>query len=1269
MFQVARLAIILTLMGVVGMVCGFASKLAFGTVSTRLGHRIRRLYVESVLRQDMAFLSMHTAGELSNRLALDIKLIEDALGDTLQLLSMLVGLCVSGIAVGFAFSWQLAIATVTMTPMIAISGAYLSYALKSSAERSSTIFARAGAIAEESLSLIRTVTAFNGQRFERERFNGKLHEAYRLAISSHIKNGLLVGLAMFIMLASNAWSLWFASQLVGAREMSPGVGMTVFFAIVMASLGLGQMFTPASKISRACGVAYNVYKVIDHIPAINALDTTGSRLENVSGCIEFRGVTFTYPPTYDARADEKAEEQDSLDLRTSTSYIGKRRKDNAAVLRNFNLTIDAGTKVAIVGGSGSGKSTTIRLIQRLYDPEAGSISLDGVNLKQLNVQWLRGAIGLVSQEPRLFSGTIAENIALGSGVELNDEFEADLVMDSYLNRLYNAESVSMEQIVNAATLANAHDFIMQLPDGYDTLIGHSGQLSGGQKQRIAIARAIVRDPKIVLLDEATSALDVASEVLVQKALQQATAGRTTIMVAHRLTTIRDADVIFVVADGHIVERGSHDELRYKKNGYYAKYFDTPDSSTTTEQGHQGSDHSQTLATRLDSGSEADSDCSEMRRLNGSPDGYGLDSMDDNTATQLTQHDIASEKSFPHSAATQSDSLEDNGEVADREVLKANGVTRRVYRLNRPEWPLFILGGCGAILVGLVWPCYAWFFGELIFLLMNNDQGEVDTMVIKFIVLAAVAFVGNVINTVCFGYANERLVRRVRRMLFSAYMRQDVAWFDIEDHLPSSLESKLASDALAVTGVTGSYLSTQITLLAALCGALVVGFVSCWQLAFLLFTIVPMVGLGVLIGLRITGKAQHFAYMQLAEGNERAVEAIDEARTILGLGSAPVYKFLDDYRTALGKPGKALERALVYNSFAFGFSQLVVLSVWGGAFYYGMELIKGAHCDIIGMIRTVCAVIFGGLGLGQVLAVIPNPKAAQIAATWIFNIVDRVPLGAEVPSKKEKKGKYFENTRVRPSRANKPLQGEVEFRDVQFAYPSRPQAQVLKRLSLKIMPGEVVGIVGESGSGKSTLVSLLERFYTAQDGDVLLDGQPISEYDVSWLRTQIGLVSQEPHLFSSTVRENLLYGHPAVDTISEDHLMDCLKEANAMEFVSQLPLGVDTLVGEKGGSMSGGMKQRLAIARMLLRNPSIILLDEATSALDNTSERLVQTALDRVMSGRTTIIVAHKLATLAKADKIVVVVKGEVKEMGTHQELEQAGGLFTAMLKQQRDATE
>ena len=285
------------------------------------------------------------------------------------------------------------------------------------------------------------------------------------------------------------------------------------------------MLIELPAITRACGAAAKLYATIERVSDINSANPEGLKPQKVTGEIAFEDVKFSYP----SRAD-------------------------IPILKGINITFAAGKTTALVGASGSGKSTIVSLTERFYDPLGGSVKLDGTDLRELNVKWLRSQIGLVSQEPVLFSTTVKENVAHG------------LIGTPY----EDASDEEKFHLIKAACIqSNADGFVSHLPQGYDTMVGERGfLLSGGQKQRIAIARAIVSDPRVLLLDEATSALDTRSEGIVQDALDEAAAGRTTIIIAHRLSTIKDADCILVMADGSVLERGTHAGLLADKNGAY-----------------------------------------------------------------------------------------------------------------------------------------------------------------------------------------------------------------------------------------------------------------------------------------------------------------------------------------------------------------------------------------------------------------------------------------------------------------------------------------------------------------------------------------------------------------------------------------------------------------------------------------------------------------------------------------------------------------------------
>ncbi|KAF0561605.1 P-loop containing nucleoside triphosphate hydrolase protein [Gigaspora margarita] len=391
-------------------------------------------------------------------------------------------------------------------------------------KKSLDFYSSAGIIAEEAISTIRTAVAFSTQKKLSELYDAYLADARKEGLKKSLSNGFALGAMFFGIYTAYALAFWFGSTLIINHELTPGQVTSAFFTLLFGTFSLSGFFVDIQALSLAAGAGPKVFGIIDRVPSIDIASDTGDKPEKVMGHIQLKMINFIYPT-----------------------------RPGVKILNNVSLDVDPGSTVALVGSSGSGKSTIISLILRFYDPISGGLFLDGRDIKSLNLAWLRRQISLVSQEPVLFKTTIAENVSYG-------------LVGSIYENLPNNEK--REMIENACKMANAHDFIMNLPDKYETMVGERGiLLSGGQKQRIAIARAIIKDPKILLLDEATSALDTQSEGIVQNALDKASKGRTTIVIAHRLSTIRNATKIIVMNKGVIVEMGTHPELMNKKTFY------------------------------------------------------------------------------------------------------------------------------------------------------------------------------------------------------------------------------------------------------------------------------------------------------------------------------------------------------------------------------------------------------------------------------------------------------------------------------------------------------------------------------------------------------------------------------------------------------------------------------------------------------------------------------------------------------------------------------
>uniref|UniRef100_A0ACD5V8Z7 Uncharacterized protein n=1 Tax=Avena sativa TaxID=4498 RepID=A0ACD5V8Z7_AVESA len=491
-----------------GIGAGVASALhvsCWAITGERQAARIRAQYLKAILRQDIAFFDKEmSTGQVVERMCGDTFLIQDAIGEKvgkyIQLLSTFLG----GFIIAFVRGWLLALVMLSSIPPVDVAGVIVSRMTANLSTRMQAKYGDAGDIVEQTIGTIRTVVSFSGEKQAITTYNKFIRKAYE-CLREGVVTGLGVGSAMATLFCCYGLAVWYGAKLIVSRGYNGGIVINVVMAVMVGALSLSLATPSITAFAGGQGAAYRMFKTIEREPDIDVYDTKGVILEDVKGDTELKDVYFSYPT----------------------------RPDHL-VFNGFSLRVPSGTTMALVGESGSGKSTVVSLVERFYDPQSGEVLIDGVDIRRMNLGWLRGKIGLVSQEPALFSSTIRENIA------------------------YGKDALTLEEIKRAIEFANAANFIDELPNGLETMVGeHGTQLSGGQKQRIAIARAIIKNPRILLLDEATSALDMESERVVQEALDRVMLERTTIIVAHRLSTVKNADVISVLQHGKIVEQGSH----------------------------------------------------------------------------------------------------------------------------------------------------------------------------------------------------------------------------------------------------------------------------------------------------------------------------------------------------------------------------------------------------------------------------------------------------------------------------------------------------------------------------------------------------------------------------------------------------------------------------------------------------------------------------------------------------------------------------------------
>ncbi|CAB3225437.1 unnamed protein product [Arctia plantaginis] len=1167
--------------------------------------RIRMLFLKAVLRQDMSWFDTDSEFNLASKMSENLMSLKEGMGEKLAVVSNLVGTCIICLATAFPIGWELTLACVSIMPLSLAASIILSnYQTKSSMLEMES-YSQAGKQAEEVLKSIRTIVAFNGESKEVDKYGRLLQPAERQGRKRGIFSGLGNGFNWILTYSLNAIGLTYGTRLAlldfdkepDDRKYLVGTVFSVLFSAYMATQSITFCVPHAEVFAAARGAAASIFQLLDRDPKIDSLHTTGLSPRRVIGEISLEDIHFNYP----SRPEVK-------------------------VLNGFSLHVKSGESVALVGASGCGKSTILQLLQRLYDPISGYVKLDGKDVKNLNLSWLRSCLGVVGQEPVLFRGSIFDNIAIGF------------------------PEATREEVQHVAEMAYAHEFITNLPNGYDTVIGERGaSLSGGQKQRIAIARSLLREPAVLLLDEATSALDPHSERQVQAALDRASVGRTTIAVSHRLSTIVNYDRIICMDQGVIVEEGTHDELM-QKQGFYYKLVTTGNENkpveeieTLPEEGDGDENKSEPiLAPRND-----------VRRKS-------TKRLHRHHSTKRESHDwmtprgsIASVMSaglqhFVYNAEYESDEEkeEDDEQVkplSDWDILKLNG----------PEWPLITIGSIAAFIQGACFPVFALLFGFSSGIFVLPDRNQIiylaDLYSGMFVVVAAVAGISMCLQGTTFTTAGLRMTTRLRKQYFSALLSQEIGYFDKECNTVGAMCARLSGDTAEVQGATG----LRIGLILQGISSLVVGFIMAmcynWKLTLVGTVFLPlMVGSIWLEGI-VSQKSQSDERAAMESATAIATEAVVSIKTVQSLGVETI--FLKKFEDALVAACSAVIKKTRWRGLVLGLGVYVPFLAYCSATVYGAILVADGEIEYKIVLLVNEAIMYGAYMLGQSLVYAPGFNSAKAAAARIVTIIKRIPRVRTEDGIRDKKDWV--------------ATGNFSIKDVEFCYPTRPHQRVLKGIDLKVEAGKTVALVGSSGCGKSTVLQLMQRFYDPETGNIALDGRDIrTSLTLPRLRRQLGVVQQEPVLFDRTLAENIAYGD-INRKVTMIEITAAAKAANIHSFIVSLPEGYNTNLGASGAQLSGGQKQRVCIARALIRSPRLLLLDEATSALDANSERAVSEALEKAAKGRTCITIAHRLSTIKDADLICVVDKGKIVEQGSHTELISQRGHYWRMCKGQK----
>ncbi|WCJ22610.1 ABC transporter B family member 11 [Euphorbia peplus] len=1133
----------------------------------RQAARIRGYYLKTILKQDVSFFDKETnTGEVVGRMSGDTVLIQDAMGEKVGKFLQLIATFLGGFIIAFAKGWLMALVMLSVIPLLVIAGGTLSILISRLAGRGQSAYAEAATVVEQTIGSIRTVASFTGEKRAISNYNKFLQSAYQSSVHEGIAAGIGIGVVMLVVFSTYSIGVWFGAKMILEKGYSGGQVLNVIMAVLTGSMSLGQTSPCMSAFGAGQAAAYKMFETINRKPEIDASDTSGKVLEDICGDIELRDVYFRYP----ARPDEE-------------------------IFSGFSLSIPSGRTAALVGHSGSGKSTVISLIERFYDPYSGEVLIDGINLKEFQLKWIREKIGLVSQEPALFSSSIRENIA------------------------YGKDGATMEEIKAAAELANAAKFVDKLPQGFDTMVGeHGTQLSGGQKQRIAIARAILKNPRILLLDEATSALDAESERVVQEALDRIMGNRTTVIVAHRLTTVRNADMIAVIHRGKMVEKGTHLQLLEDPEGAYSQLVRLQQMNKESEQATPDHNKSEISPESFRLSSQRRS----MRR-----------SLSKGSSRNSSHHSLSLPFGIPPGLNAPDNDTEDSEDFLSREKLPEVPIRRLAY-LNKPEIPVLIVGTIAACINGTILPIYGTLISKAIktfFEPPHELKKDSKFWSLMFLTLGIASLLVHPVRTYFFSVAGSKLIQRIRSICFEKVVNMEVGWFDEPAHSSGAIGARLSADAAAVRALVGDALAEIVQNTATLVAALIIAFTASWQLAFIILVLIPLIGVNGFVQVKFMKGFSADAMKMYEEASQVASDAVGSIRTVASFCAED--KVMQLYEKKCEGPMKTGVRLGFISGTGFGVSSFFLFCFYATSFYAGARLVEAGDISFADVFQVFFALTMAATGISRTSSMGTDSAKVKAAAASVFAIIDK--KSKIDPS--DESGTTIENAK-----------GEIELRHISFKYPLRPDIHIFRDLNLTISSGKTVALVGESGSGKSTVIALLQRFYDPDSGHITLDGIEIRKLQLKWLRQQMGLVSQEPALFNDTIRANIAYGKE--ENASEAEIIAASELANAHKFISSLNQGYETMVGERGIQLSGGQKQRVAIARAIVKSPKILLLDEATSALDAESERVVQDALDRVMVNRTTVVVAHRLSTIKNADVIAVVKNGVIVEKGKHESL-------------------
>jgi ATP-binding cassette subfamily B protein len=1111
------------------------------SLSEKVAYDLRNSFYNRLQRLSYAFHDRSQTGQLMSRATADVEGVRMFVGFALLRGLYLLILLIAIAIILFTINWQLALISLSVLPFISYRTIVVNQKLRVLWMKIQQSIGVLGTVIQENLVGARVVRAFTREEFESKKFSREAEVLYNQEI--HANNLLAANsplMSFTLMLAMGA-ILWFGGRQVISGTLTEGELAQFLLYAVMLAAPIRMLGWITILFSRAMSSGQRVFEVLDEVSPVREKPEPFSP-DEVKGRVRFTGVSFNY-------------------------------ESQGAVLRDVNITAEPGQIIALVGATGSGKSTIANLIPRFYDVTAGSITIDGTDIRNYSLVSLRRHVGIVHQDTFLFSATIKENIS------------------------YGKPDATLEEIIAVARTVRLHDFIMSLPDGYETWVGERGiTLSGGQKQRLAIARTILLNPRIIIMDDTTSSVDTETEYLIQQSLAELLKGRTTFIIAQRLRSLQIANIILVLKDGRIIDQGTHEEL-LTRNEFYQQLY-------SLQFQYQEGWSEPVVAAVPDESSDSIAEVA----LNG----VGYSGAPRPSGNLTRSDDTVFSKAY-------------DSRIVSRMV--------KYFAPYKVALPLTIVA---TLVYTFTIVANPYIVGQAInsYIVADNLSG-LNIIILLFLGNAMLQWGAYYTQIRAEAKLGQGILLNLRRQVFDHIQRLSVAFFDRNE--AGRVMSRLQNDV----GEMGDFLDSgafwvtgEIISLVAIAVAM---FTMEFELALITLSVVPLLFLFIVLWQKKARQSFISVRKAISAVNAALQENISGVRVIQSLSREDLNskRFEKLNRTHLLANLESARRSAVIMPLV---EFLVAIAMALIILYGGMRVHQGII--LVGTLVAFALYVQQFFDPIRTLTMeYAQLQRAMASSARVFELLDVVTEVASIP----------DSARVQK------LNGDIKFEHVSFSYA--PGVEVLQDINLRISPGETIALVGPTGAGKSTIISLIARFYDVTGGHILVDGKDIRDIDPVSYRSKLGLVLQEPFLFSGSIRDNIRYGNLEA---KDEEIEAAARTVGAHDFIMKLENGYDYLLHERGQNVSMGQRQLISFARALVANPAILLLDEATANVDSYSEHVLQEAMEQLLKGRTAVIIAHRLSTVRNADRIVVLDKGMIIEEGRHDNLLARGGLYSRL---------